>query len=116
MNAYFDGYVYSNTMMNKFVVQYDKAMIAHAAKEREDFMDNEYTGQHKWKPPNREDRRGLLQTECFQEILDGVRRGNLRWSLSQVTAVQMRHKVRKPKAGGTVWALVDEDKQKRKAF
>lgn len=39
MNTYFDGYVQSNTMLNEFVVQYDK--ITHArleAKEKEDFQ------------------------------------------------------------------------------
>lgn len=38
MNAYFDCYVNSNTMLNEFVVQYDKTITAcRAAEEREDF-------------------------------------------------------------------------------
>lgn len=39
MNAYFDCYVNSNTMLNEFVVQYDKTVTAcRAAEEREDFQ------------------------------------------------------------------------------
>lgn len=38
MTAYIDGYVHSNTMLNGFVVQYDKSIRARRdAKEREDF-------------------------------------------------------------------------------
>lgn len=51
MNAYFDGYMHSNTMLNKVVFQYKK--VVHAcgeAKEKEDFktgrleLNNPYRG------------------------------------------------------------------------
>lgn len=36
MNAYFEGYVHSNTTLNEFVVQYDKAVYTQRdAKEKE---------------------------------------------------------------------------------
>lgn len=39
MNAYFDRYVHANTMLNEFLVQYDKAVRARReAEEREDFQ------------------------------------------------------------------------------
>lgn len=39
MKAYFDGYVHSNTMLNEFVVHYDKAVHAwREAEEKEDFV------------------------------------------------------------------------------
>lgn len=37
MNAYFNGYLHSNTMLNEFVVQYDKAVEACVRPKREDF-------------------------------------------------------------------------------
>lgn len=39
MNAYFDGYVHSNTMLKEFVVEYNKTVVARRdVKEREDFQ------------------------------------------------------------------------------
>lgn len=39
MSAYFDGYVHSNTMLNEFMVQHDKIVLARLkAEEKEDFQ------------------------------------------------------------------------------
>lgn len=43
MNAFFDGYVHSNTMLNKFLTQYDKTVRApQQAQEKRGFPEDEH--------------------------------------------------------------------------